>query len=228
MTEPTTHHPSDLSLNDPDVAVELADSPDVDLVPGDPPVPITVWRTPAGDGTGLSPRLAARLLAAYTRAGDVVFDATTDQVFARAVDTAARRYATHPTQPTHDADRDGLAALVLAGWPLPGSIDPVIVLGGLGRRLSHRGVLAVVITDPYADGVPVEVGPPVSAARAARLSYLQHIVAVHARVDGDHVTVPNPAPGAGGGEVAARIGDGAHLRVHTDLLIFTRSQARHA
>jgi hypothetical protein len=221
MTEPTTHRPSDPSLNDPDGAVELADSPDVDLVPGDPPVPITVWRTPAGDGTDLSPRLAARLLAAYTRAGDMVFDATADRVFADAVDTAARRYATHLTHPIHDADPGALASLVLAGWPLRGSVDPVIVLGGLCRRLRHRGVLAAVITDPYRDGVPVEVGPLVSAARAARLSYLQHIVAVHGRVNGDHVTAPNPAPGLGRGEVAARIGDGAHLRVHTDLLIFT-------
>src|SRR5690349_913643 len=43
MTEPTTQHPSD-----PDVTAELAQRTDVDLVPGDPPVPITVWRTPAG------------------------------------------------------------------------------------------------------------------------------------------------------------------------------------
>jgi hypothetical protein len=131
MTEPTTHQPSDPN---PDIAAELAERPDVDLVPGDPPVPITVWRTPAGDGTTLSPRLAARLLAAYTRAGDVVFDATTDPVLAQAADTAARRYTSHATRPAAAADPDALAALVLAGWPLPGAIDPVIVLGGLGRR----------------------------------------------------------------------------------------------
>jgi hypothetical protein len=47
-------------------------------VPGDPPVPITVWRTPASDDGGLLGHpLAARLVAAYTRRGDTVLDATT-------------------------------------------------------------------------------------------------------------------------------------------------------
>jgi hypothetical protein len=84
------------------------------------------------------------------------------------------------------------------------------------------GVLAVVIADPYRDGVPVEVGPLVSAAHAARLSYLQHIVAVHAHVDGDQITSPNPGRTALVSlEVLARLGDSAHVRVHTDLLVFT-------
>jgi hypothetical protein len=221
MTEPTSHHPSDPR---PDVAADLTEHPDVDLVPGDPPVPITVWRTPAGDG-GLSPRLAARLLAAYTRAGDVVFDATTDPVLAQAADTAVRRYTSHATRPAADADPDASAALVVATWPVAGAVDPVIVLGGLGRRLRHGGVLAVVIANPHRDGVPVEVGPLVSAAHAARLSYLQHIVAVHAHVDGDHITSPDPGRAAAvTTDVVAQLGEAAHVRVHTDLLVFTQGR----
>jgi hypothetical protein len=166
--------------------------------------------------------LAARLLAAYTRAGDVVFDATADPVLAQAADTAARRYTSHATRPAADADPDPSAALVVAGWPLAGAIDPVIVLGGLGRRLRRGGVLAVVIADPHRDGVPVEVGPLVSAAHAARLSYLQHIVAVHGHLDGDQITSPDPGQAASASrEVLARLGDAAHMRVHTDLLVFT-------
>jgi hypothetical protein len=49
----------------------------VDVVPGDPPVPITVWRTPASGGTTPIPdRLAYRLLAAYTTPGDTIIDLT--------------------------------------------------------------------------------------------------------------------------------------------------------
>ena len=49
----------------------------VDAVPGDPAVPITVWRTPAsGDPTPIPDRLAYRLLAAYTTPGDTIIDLT--------------------------------------------------------------------------------------------------------------------------------------------------------
>ena len=49
----------------------------VDAVPGHPPVPIAVWRTPAsGDPTPIPDRLAYRLLAAYTTPGDTIIDLT--------------------------------------------------------------------------------------------------------------------------------------------------------
>ena len=84
----------------------------------------------------------------------------------------------------------------------------------------------MVITDPYRDGMPVEVGPLVSAAHAARLSYLQHIVAVHGHVEDDHITSPDHGRRAPvTRDVLARSGDAAHARVHTDLLVFTRGQA---
>jgi hypothetical protein len=99
------------------------------------------------------------------------------------------------------------------------------VLGGLGRRLRSGGVLAMMITDPYRDGMPVEVGPVVAAARAARLSYLQHIVAVHGHIDGDQITSPDPGRAARVSRaVLARLGEAAHVRVHTDLLVFTRGR----
>ena len=42
----------------------------IDLVAGDPPVPITVWRTPSGDGQASVPfRLAQRLVSAYSQIG---------------------------------------------------------------------------------------------------------------------------------------------------------------
>jgi hypothetical protein len=48
---------------------------EIDVVPGTPLVPITVWRTPSDEpGPHLGPRLAARLLAAYTHTGDTIYD----------------------------------------------------------------------------------------------------------------------------------------------------------
>ena len=49
----------------------------IDLVPGEPPVGHTVWRTPTGDDASPVPqRLAYRLLAAFTTVGDTVVDLT--------------------------------------------------------------------------------------------------------------------------------------------------------
>ena len=67
--------------------------PRVDLVAGDPPVPITVWRTPAGDDqASIPPRLAQRLVAAYSRPGEVVIDLTDDDAVAGAAAVAANRW----------------------------------------------------------------------------------------------------------------------------------------
>jgi len=53
--------------------------PAIDLVAGDPPVPITVWRTArSGDDQSptISDRLAYRLIASYSRPGEAVVDLT--------------------------------------------------------------------------------------------------------------------------------------------------------
>ena len=71
--------------------VEPGGSPYTDLVPGDPPVPITVWRTPAGDDQAtIPPRLATRLVSAYSRPGEAVVDLTDDQALTRAAADGAR------------------------------------------------------------------------------------------------------------------------------------------
>lgn len=53
--------------------------PSIDLVAGDPPVPITVWRTARSDqdaSRSVPARLAYRMVAAYSRPGDAVIDLT--------------------------------------------------------------------------------------------------------------------------------------------------------
>lgn len=67
----------------------------IDLVAGDPPVPVTVWRTARTDadtGHAIGARLAYRLVAAYSRPGDAVIDLTTDHALTSACTTGGRRH----------------------------------------------------------------------------------------------------------------------------------------
>jgi hypothetical protein len=202
-----------------------ATAAEVDSVPGDPPVPITVWRTPASDDGGLlGHALAARLLAAYTRRGDTVLDATASQAggdpaLAGAAAAAGRACRAIPRRGGEGIDE---AALAACSWPLPraGLIDPVFTLGGLRRRLRPGGVLTMIVPAPPPGAGPAELGPAVRAAATAGLCYLQHIVAMHAAADGeDIVAAPAEAELAA---ARARAGGAAHLPAHTDVLVFTR------
>jgi hypothetical protein len=191
----------------------------VDVVPGDPPVPVNIWRLPAGEDGPVGARLAARLLAEYTRPKDFVYDNVPSPVLRKAAQAAGRGYraASRFQAPT---DRAGLA---VACWPLADRrLDPVIVLGGLRRRLKPGGFLAVIITNPHPDlggqaAAPVELGPLVAAATAAGLSYLQHIVTMPADGGQPPEAVSSAGPLAAGGAV--------HQRVHGDLLVFTRPRS---
>ncbi|MGC4804992.1 hypothetical protein [Micromonospora sp. DT233] len=130
--------------------------PSIDLVAGDPPVPITVWRTArSGDdqSTAISHRLAYRLIAAYSRPGETVVDVTDTHVLGIACRRGGRRHhpawftatpalAVGPRTPQHtgepvggDPDRDDPDDV--AAWfgddltdpdPLPGD-DPPAALG---------------------------------------------------------------------------------------------------
>ncbi|MGQ5261036.1 hypothetical protein ACTWLT_09800 [Micromonospora sp. ZYX-F-536] len=74
-----------------------ADPTLTDLVAGDPPVPITVWRTArtaADTGRTIGARLAYRLVAAYSRPGDTVVDCTDDHALGAACLVGRRRH--HP------------------------------------------------------------------------------------------------------------------------------------
>jgi len=199
--------------------VSAADPSLVDVVPGDPPVPVTVWWVPAADAGRIYERLVTRLLAAYTRRGQVVFDAGCDPALGHVAAAAGRRHRADPRSGASGEDTQG-APLAVAEWPLlRAGLDPVIVLGGLRRRLRPGGCLAVIVASAPPGQPPTELGPLVGAARTAGLIYLQHVVAVHARADGDTLT-PQPAIDP----VAlrrSRRGGAAHLRIHTDVLVFT-------
>jgi hypothetical protein len=274
-----------LSPRDPHPAAPAAEHL-TDLVPGDPPVPITVWRTPAHAtmATSIPARLAHRLVTAYSRPGDVVVDVSADHALTDATRRAGRRHHAgwftdaaslivagptaagipDPAQsiPASDdpgradtghhavpsaapvtsagcvgeADRYAAAApetprgrtgLVVAGWPLDGTDNSHAArLPGLLRAavtlLRPGGCLVLVVSRPA--GLlawPQDFGALIAAARDAGLGYLQHIVAVHAPVDGDQFSYY-----ATDDDLAALVAAGderavAHLRVHADLVVFT-------
>lgn len=91
--------------------------PSMDLVAGDPPVPITVWRTArSGDDQSatISNRLAYRLVAAYSRPGEAVVDLTDSHVLDIACLRGGRRH--HPAWFT-------AASALVVGSQTPAPLD---------------------------------------------------------------------------------------------------------
>ncbi|SCL17863.1 hypothetical protein [Micromonospora inyonensis] len=84
---PHTHHQA--------AHIEPADPALIDLIAGNPPVPITVWRTArtgAEIHASLPARLAYRLVAAYSRPGEAVVDLTTDHALTAICARGGRRH----------------------------------------------------------------------------------------------------------------------------------------
>lgn len=160
------------------------------------PVPITVWHVPAPPAAAvMSAQLARRLTVNYSPRGGTVVDLTTGH---------------RPrTPPAAEA-----VALVITSWPhlAPGLAEHV---AGCAARLAPGGCLAVVVAN---DDIPDLLGRIVVAARAAGLTYLQHVVAAH------HLPPPpsaGPRDGLRGRRPSAGPGAGERqLRVHTDVLVF--------
>jgi hypothetical protein len=99
-----------------DTGVDAAVDPtQTDLVAGDPPVPITVWRTartPADAGRSIGARLAARLVAAYSRLGEAVVDLTDDHALTTVCAAGGRRH--HPAWFT-----DASSLIIGPATPIP-------------------------------------------------------------------------------------------------------------
>lgn len=93
---PQHHNPQHDPIVDTGLLAGVDPTP-TDLVAGDPPVPLTVWRTartPGDAGRSIGTRLADRLIAAYSRPGEAVVDLTTDHALTSACAAGARRH--HP------------------------------------------------------------------------------------------------------------------------------------
>ncbi len=177
-----------------------------DIVPGDPPVPITVWYVPtARAGETMSITLAERLVVNFTHGRRLIIDLSIGDQMARATQAARRRYARHTAQDLGTGT--DLAALIVAGWPQEHT-EPIAFLADCAAQLMAGGCVAVVLGAGAMSVNQVLIG----AARAAGLTYLQHIVAAHELSDRR-------------GKLRA---DGTHLPVHGDVLIFARARTRSA
>ncbi|GGK40550.1 hypothetical protein GCM10010124_36670 [Pilimelia terevasa] len=182
----------------------------IDQVAGEPPVPITLWRTattgedqPAAIGV----RLAEAIVTSYSQPGDTVADWTTDTVLANACATLGRGHRSY-------ADPTDGAALLVADLP-PGNPDAAGQLLAAAAPVLRPGGCLILVE--AADAGPTDHRPLHAAAAQLGLGYFQHIVAVTARVDGDQfVYYPTAA------ELAAAAGPGGsgHVRVHRDLRVY--------
>ncbi|MEH1130369.1 hypothetical protein [Micromonospora sp. CPCC 206061] len=166
-----------------------------DVVPGDPPVPITVWSVPAPRrGESMSNALGVRLVHGFTHPGDLIIDLTDGPQLARAIINARRR--SHLQSPKTVGWGKENAPLIVTGWPV--EAPEAEFFTACRAQLQLGGCVAVLL--PHGDPtLPADV---VAAAKGVRLAYLQHIVAAT--------------------DAAVRDGRG-QLAIHTDVLILTRS-----
>jgi hypothetical protein len=167
-----------------------------DVVPGDPPVPITVWPVPAPHrGESMSNGLGVRLVHNLTHPADLIIDLTDGPQLARAIINARRR--SHLQSPKTKGWGHEPATLIVTGWPA-GRVLAQEFFELCRGKLRPGGCVAVLL--PHGD--PTLPADLVFAAKAAGLAYLQHIVAAT--------------------DAVIRDGRG-QLDIHTDVLVVTRS-----
>jgi hypothetical protein len=191
-SNPSPHHGTATGRDAPGPYAERhRDFLHVDVVAGDPPVPVSVWRTADTDDdeAPIRRRLAQRIVAAYSRPGRAVVDFDADPALREAVTAAGRVYLplTHPAD-LDDLDGASQVDLIVLRWP-----RPTRVVGTAAADL-FRAFRLVVTPDGFA---VVVVDPPQPAARyvehthglvphahAGGMGYLQHIVAVTVPISG--------------------------------------------
>jgi hypothetical protein len=109
-----------------------------------------------------------------------------------------------------------------AGSPAAGepAAGPGVLYAACQRVLRPGGVLAVITAStPCPGGLRDDPGEAISRARAAGLVYAQHIVALHAPITDSQIT-PRPEDTARPDQAAGPAP--AHVRIHSDLLAFTK------
>jgi hypothetical protein len=208
-----------------------------------------VWASlpvPAGSQDGppcrgsVTRATATQIIESFTRHGDLVATVRELPAVAGAATEAGRAVAflapagrdtgpvpvpaLGPETPIRPGNPPGArqAALAVTGYCGPCCCAPGtsgdhggLLYAACERVLRPGGILAVLIAGPSGGAHLRLAGSTVAAASAASLAYTQHIALVHAVLDGDRLD-PGPAPAARSATVP---GD---IRVHSDLLIFTK------
>jgi hypothetical protein len=240
--DPNTAHPADDPVGagtagDPLALSELIASGDIDVVAGDPPVPIAVWRVADVDARfghhradALTPRLAALLVGTHTRPGDTIVSIGHDPALAGAAGAGARVYRSvaHPDDLAGLGHAAGTVALIVLPWPPPDqpggmSRDALIALFGACRRLMSPGGCTIVALAGLPPGQTFVQHSTalIPAAHQAGLGWLQHIVAITAPIVGQRITW-RAAPAD-----PAMLRAAGHLKVHLDLFVVVDRGGRH-
>jgi hypothetical protein len=212
----------------------------VDTVPGDPPVPLSVWyiaddddRPVAADPAvdGWPGELARQTVAGLTSPGDLIVDLDSDDAVRVAALDARCNYRplVGGAHPHRSATATATADLVALRWPRPPArpnnplpTTAVDLLGACRTLLGTGGCIAVAMTPPPADLAFVDPAPGLlAAAPAAGLGYLQHIVNLDRALTGAWLT-NDPPPSHPRPAVFGR-----SARVHRDVIVLVLRAVRH-
>lgn len=197
-------------------------------------LPLSVWPGMPGldcpgPASGLPPcpgAGAAPVIAAFSRPGDLVAVPWAGcAVLAAAAARTGRRVlgtaASPGDQPGGASCRPGQAALAVtvfpSGLPTGAAGCEAVLTAACQGALRPGGILAIIVGRPASGQIP-DLGHAVACARAAGLVYAQHIVLIHAAVEGGHL---RPFPGQHAAATCLRE-DPSAVRIHTDLLILTK------
>ena len=164
------------------------------------------------------------VIAAFSRPGDLVaVPGAGCAVLAAAADRTGRRVlgilASPGDQPggaNCAAGQAALAVTVFSGGQSAGGTPGETALYAACQRVLRPGGVLAVIAGPAPGEIP-DLSHAVACARAAGLVYAQHIVLLHAALDGGQLrpfpgqhAAPSPSEGPPG------------TRIHADLLVLTK------
>lgn len=237
----------DRGVDDPVGLPPLVANGITDVVPGDPPVPITVWRLahdamPTGQQSadGLTGRIAQLIVGLYTRVGDTVVSLGDDPAIAGAAGAGGCRYL--PVASARRlADLDHVAGgvrLLILHWPpaTPSqahrsapvmSEDAMTDLFTAVKILMAQDGYTIVVIPPVTAGTAEHLWRLVPAARQAGLGWVEQIVAVtatdttaHTENDTDHAEGgPLATPGAPADHVTTRLAGDFFIHVHLHVFV---------
>lgn len=197
-------------------------------------VPVSIWPGLPALAAGHSPEAcpgpvtaatAARAVAAFSRPGDLVaVPGAGCPALASAAARTGRRIADIADpggQPGGASCPPGQAALAVAAFSATLSADGAATCQTALYPACHRvlrpgGILAIIAARTAPGQIP-DLAHAVASARTAGLIYAQHIVLLHAALDGGQL---RPFPGQDA--VSCPAGGPPGARIHADLLVLTK------
>ena len=227
-TPPDTDAPDTINgprgAGDPLAMSQLIASGDIDVVPGDPPVPIAVWRVTNPDD------LARLLVAMRTRPGDTIVSIGENPALHGAAGAAGCAFHTveHPDQLADLDHLAGTVGLIVLPWPpryqpIGMSRDSLVALFRDCRRLmSRQGCTIVALAELPPPQTFIEHSSVLlPAASQAGLGWLQHIIAITAQLAEQHIML-RAAPAD-----RALLRHADSVKIHMDLFVLAKRGGRH-